>query len=176
MVFQIFWVNLSRAMSDKQSQNTVTTRQNTAGDASLRWPWRSLGLMAVAIAVALPALTSNSPSLCAQAAVEASQDQFAVSMLDKLNSNAFRERSIRRLAGAIQIPTVAYDDMGPVDQDPRWNIFDDFAGYLETTFPSVHEKLKLEKVNTHGLLYTWTGSDATLKPTVLTRLCDVIHA
>lgn len=55
---------------------------------------------------------------------------------------------------------------GP-DADPRWNVFNDVAAYLNATFPLFHEKVKLEKVNTHGLLYTWTGTDKTLKPVLL---------
>ena len=137
-------------MSDKQSQNTAVLPQRPRRDAGSGKSWW-LGIIAATVAVIIFAVRSSPPSLCHQAPAESSQDQFTVNMLDKLNSDAFREKSIQRLAGAIQIPTVAYDDMGPVDQDSRWNIFGDFAGYLETTFPRVHEKLKLEKVNTHGL-------------------------
>ncbi|KAJ4137163.1 hypothetical protein NW768_002744 [Fusarium equiseti] len=161
-------------MSDKMPQDTVIARRTSGRDASSRWSWRSLGLVAATLAVVLPALNANSPSLCHQAPAEASQDQFTVRMLEDLNTETFRQESIQRLAGAIQIPTIAYDDMGPVDQDPRWNVFDDFAGYLETTFATVHERLKLEKVNTHGLLYTWPGSDPSLKPTVLMAHQDVV--
>lgn len=32
-----------------------------------------------------------------------------------------------------------------------------------------HEHLTLEHVNTHGLLFTWTGSDEQLKPIVSLR-------
>jgi Gly-Xaa carboxypeptidase len=95
-------------------------------------------------------------------------------MVKNLSSTWFREKSIQRLAGAIQIQTVAYDDMGPVGQDPRWKVFNEFADYLQATFPKVYGILKLEKVNGHGLLYTWTGSDLTLKPTVLMAHQDVV--
>jgi Gly-Xaa carboxypeptidase len=91
-----------------------------------------------------------------------------------LSSDWFREQSIKRMTGAIQIRTVAYDDMGHVGQDPRWEVFDEFENYLQTTFPKVYGKLKLDKVNSHGLLYTWTGSDTTLKPTVLMAHQDVV--
>ncbi|KAH6668167.1 carboxypeptidase S, partial [Plectosphaerella plurivora] len=92
----------------------------------------------------------------------------------RLASPDYRNVSIERLAGAIRIPTVAYDDMGPVGEDPRWGVFDDFANYLRETFPHVHSTLRLEKVNTHGLLYTWQGSDLALKPTVLMAHQDVV--
>lgn len=36
-----------------------------------------------------------------------------------------------------------------------------------------HEKLHLELVNEHGLLYTWQGSDEQLKPILLMAHQDV---
>ncbi|KAH7361757.1 carboxypeptidase S [Plectosphaerella cucumerina] len=95
-------------------------------------------------------------------------------MDSRLASAEYRNASIARLAGAIRIPTVAYDGMGPVGEDPRWDVFDEFADYLRQTFPRVHAGLRLEKVNTHGLLYTWQGSDLALKPTVLMAHQDVV--
>lgn len=89
-------------------------------------------------------------------------------------SDAFRNETVTRMAGAIQIPSVSYDDLGPVGEDPRWDTMYDVAEYLRRTFPRVHEKLQLEKVNTHGLLYTWEGSDPALKPTVLMAHQDVV--
>lgn len=89
-------------------------------------------------------------------------------------SDAFVNDTVRHMAGAIQIPSVSYDDLGPVGEDPRWDVMYDVAEYLRRTFPRVHEKLQLEKVNTHGLLYTWEGSDPALKPTVLMAHQDVV--
>jgi Gly-Xaa carboxypeptidase len=91
-----------------------------------------------------------------------------------LQSDTFRNKSIARLSGAVQIPTESFDDMGDVGKDPRWDIFGPFAAYLENTFPLVHSTLQLDKVNTHGLLYTWAGTDASLKPTLLMAHQDVV--
>jgi len=44
---------------------------------------------------------------------------------------------VERLAGAIGIPTESFDDMGPVGEDPRWDIFQDFHEYLAKTYPNV---------------------------------------
>lgn len=96
------------------------------------------------------------------------------SMDDYLASPQFLNASVPRLAGAVQIPTQSYDDMGPVGEDPRWDVMRDLAAYLEATFPLVHATLRLEKVNTHGLLFTWEGSDAALKPTVLMAHQDTV--
>lgn len=46
--------------------------------------------------------------------------------------------------------------------------------YLKATFPLVHSKLALENINTHGLLYTWKGSDPSLKPSMLMAHQDTV--
>ncbi|KAI1815016.1 peptidase family M20/M25/M40 [Poronia punctata] len=96
-----------------------------------------------------------------------------------LTSDKFRNETIKHMTGAIQIPTENYDDLGAVGEDPRWEIMYQFADYLRETFPLVHSNsssssLKVEKINTHALLYTWQGSDMTLQPTVLTAHQDVV--
>ncbi|USP81528.1 hypothetical protein yc1106_08802 [Curvularia clavata] len=91
-----------------------------------------------------------------------------------LASDDFRDAAIKRLSGAVEIPTQSYDDMGEVGADPRWDIFYSFADYLSKTYPLVHAKLQLEKVNTHGLLYTWTGTNPSLKPNLLMAHQDVV--
>ncbi|KAJ2969728.1 hypothetical protein NUW58_g9912 [Xylaria curta] len=75
-----------------------------------------------------------------------------------LRSDKFRDETIKRLAG----------------EDPRWETMYDFADYLKATFPLVYKTLALEKVNTHGLLYTWKGTDAGLRPTVFMAHQDVV--
>lgn len=95
-------------------------------------------------------------------------------MDEYLTSPQFINASVPRLSGAVQIHSESFDDMGPVGEDPRWDVMFDFAAYLEQTFPLVYSTLTLEKVNTHGLLYTWPGSDASLKPTVLMAHQDTV--
>lgn len=91
-----------------------------------------------------------------------------------LTSDAFRDVAIERLSGAVKIPTQSYDDMGEIGSDPRWDIMYSFADYLGKTFPLVHATLQLEKINTHGLLYTWAGTDSSLKPNLLMAHQDVV--
>lgn len=95
-------------------------------------------------------------------------------MYRHLSTEEFRKGSIERLSGAVQIPTQSYDDMGKIGEDSRWDILYDFAKYLKNTFPRVHEYLNPEIVNTHGLLFTWKGSDESLKPLVLMAHQDVV--
>lgn len=91
-----------------------------------------------------------------------------------ISSDSFRNGTIDRLSKAVQIPTESFDDMGKIGEDKRWEIMSSFADYLEKVFPRIHSKLSLEKVNTHGLVYTWKGSDDALKPTLLMAHQDVV--
>lgn len=91
-----------------------------------------------------------------------------------LSTESFKNGSIARLSGAVRIPTQSYDDLGKIGDDKRWDVMYDFAEYLEATFPRVHKQLKQEKVNTHGLVYTWQGTDKDLKPTLLMAHQDVV--
>ncbi|KAK7745192.1 hypothetical protein SLS62_009905 [Diatrype stigma] len=104
-----------------------------------------------------------------------SQDSPSLVEMDKfLASTKFRNESIARVSGVVQVPSQSYDDLGPVGEDRRWDTMYGVAAYLEKAFPLVHSTLQLEKVNTHGLLYTWEGSDKLLKPTVLMAHQDVV--
>jgi Gly-Xaa carboxypeptidase len=95
-------------------------------------------------------------------------------IFDYQRTEKFRNESIARLSGAVQIPSMSFDDLGTIGEDPRWDIFYKFAAYLEETFPLIHQNLDLEVVNTHGLLYTWIGSNTSLKPTLLMAHQDVV--
>ncbi|KAK4173360.1 putative carboxypeptidase [Triangularia setosa] len=95
-------------------------------------------------------------------------------LVDIIEGDAFRNASVDRLSGAVQVKTESFDDLGEVGQDPRWEVFFNFHKYLEKTFPLIYERLLVEKINTHGLLYTWKGSDDSLKPTLLMAHQDTV--
>lgn len=97
-----------------------------------------------------------------------------VEMDNGLSSDAFEKVSVDRLSGAVKIKTQSFDDMGEIGQDKRWDVFFPFADYLKKTFPLVHEKLDLDVVNTHGLIFTWQGSEPSLKPTLLMAHQDTV--
>jgi carboxypeptidase PM20D1 len=46
--------------------------------------------------------------------------------------------------------------------------------YLENAFPEVHSQLERETVRRHSLLYTWRGTDPSLKPILLMGHLDVV--
>ncbi|KAK5109771.1 hypothetical protein LTR62_006503 [Meristemomyces frigidus] len=104
----------------------------------------------------------------------ATDNQALELMWEHLSTESFRNASIVRHSGAVKIDTSSFDDMGPVGEDKRWDVLYAFHDYLASTFPRMHEDLKVEKVNTFGLLYTWQGSDESLKPLVLMAHQDVV--
>ncbi|ORY87001.1 vacuolar carboxypeptidase-like protein Cps1 [Protomyces lactucae-debilis] len=94
-----------------------------------------------------------------------------------LNGDSYKAVSQNLLSKAVTFPTVSYDDLGAVsgdDADERWATREPFIAFLAESFPLLHQQLKLERINTYGLLYTWQGSDASLKPTVLMAHTDVV--
>ncbi|KAJ7760621.1 hypothetical protein DFH07DRAFT_957457 [Mycena maculata] len=92
----------------------------------------------------------------------------------QMATGVFKARAVDWLAGAVRIPTESYDNMQAVGVDPRWDVFADFHAYLAGAFPLVHERLTLRKINTYGLWYEWTGSDAALQPVLLAAHQDVV--
>ncbi|KAH8591017.1 hypothetical protein B0O99DRAFT_520430 [Bisporella sp. PMI_857] len=91
-----------------------------------------------------------------------------------VDSEEYRKISIGFLSNAVKIPTVTHDGMGIPGEDERYEVFYKFYEYLQETFPLVHSKLSIEKIFTHGLLYTWEGSNSSLKPTLLMAHQDVV--
>ncbi|TXT11189.1 hypothetical protein VHUM_01940 [Vanrija humicola] len=90
------------------------------------------------------------------------------------DSDADRAQAYERLAGAVHIRTETFEGMPTDAADPQFDQFYVFEAYLRATFPAVHAKIQLEHVNVHGLLYTWQGSNAALKPIVLMAHQDVV--
>lgn len=78
--------------------------------------------------------------------------------------------SVQRLAGAIRIPTVSYEDRTSIDAHQ----LDALADYLQKNFPKVHASLKRERVSGGSLLYTWSGKDPKAKPILLLAHMDVV--
>ncbi|KAJ7742132.1 hypothetical protein DFH07DRAFT_44200 [Mycena maculata] len=154
-----------------------------------RWAMLVAGVTLVAIAnillkypagsrrlCGLPAHATTTAEVCPQASALVPEKNGALwSELTALHAtDAFLQRAVGRLSAAVQIPTETYDEMGPVGEDPRWITRGPFVEHLTTAFPLVHAALNLQKVNTYGLIYTWQGSDATLKPLLLMGHYDVV--
>ncbi|KAJ7633641.1 hypothetical protein DFH06DRAFT_1222410 [Mycena polygramma] len=85
-----------------------------------------------------------------------------------------RQVYAERLQGAVRVRTETFDG-APTDGGDQWyDKFYAFETYLGDTFPDVFAALKLEHFATHGLLLTWAGSDASLKPLVLMAHQDTV--
>ncbi|KAL4865726.1 hypothetical protein BDV12DRAFT_210956 [Aspergillus spectabilis] len=84
------------------------------------------------------------------------------------------KKQVKRHQAIVQIPSVCWDDMGEINEDERWNPFYNLLPTLQKSYPTVHERLKLETINKFGLLYTFQGSDPSLKPTLLMAHQDVV--
>jgi carboxypeptidase PM20D1 len=80
------------------------------------------------------------------------------------------DSALAHLAGALRIPTVSRARYADTDTVP----FDQLQAYLQRTFPLVHQRLKLQKVNRYGLLYEWPGTNPALKPLLLLAHQDVV--
>lgn len=83
------------------------------------------------------------------------------------------------LSGAVQVDTSVGDAWPPVRDAPGlWDsIFAPFRMYLASALPALHaaeSPIKLTRVNEHGLLYTWTGTNTQLGPLLLMAHQDVV--
>ena len=88
------------------------------------------------------------------------------------------EKSIRRLQGAIRIPTCSH----PNPQDTDWSLFLDFIHYLESAYPDIHQDLHRRVINDYGLVFHWQASESKDKeqieamPVLFTAHYDVVAA
>ncbi|WP_288904551.1 M20 family peptidase [uncultured Sneathiella sp.] len=80
------------------------------------------------------------------------------------------DAAANRLAEAVRIRTIS---TGSGDK-PASAEFDQLHLLISNSFPRVHENLKREVVGGHSLLYTWEGSDSTLRPVLLMGHMDVV--
>jgi carboxypeptidase PM20D1 len=76
-------------------------------------------------------------------------------------------RAVTRLARAVQFRTVTYAD-GPAGDHAA------FVDWLKSAYPRAFAEMTPELVAGHSLLFTWRGSDPSLKPLLLTGHYDVV--
>lgn len=56
---------------------------------------------------------------------------------DLFSSKSVRELQVKRLQAIVQVPSVSYDDLGPVGEDERWAPFFDLHDVIKETFPNL---------------------------------------
>jgi len=81
-----------------------------------------------------------------------------------------KDGAVQRFAKALTFKTISHQ----IPWEFRGTAFTEFHAYLAESFPQVHATLQREVVNDYSLMYTWAGSDATLKPVVLMAHMDVV--
>ena len=81
----------------------------------------------------------DSKGLCKQSNfVDLPDDELSKTLERTLKNEEYIQGSADRLSGAVRIATESFDDMGPVGEDPRWDIFQEFHDYLEKTYPLMY--------------------------------------
>jgi carboxypeptidase PM20D1 len=75
----------------------------------------------------------------------------------------------QHLSESITFKTVSNQSMG----DKKAEEFDGFIQWVKDTYPQVNQQLELLMLN-QTLLYKWQGSDASLKPILITGHYDVV--
>ena len=81
-----------------------------------------------------------------------------------------KQRAAQNLSRALQYRTISSQDPSKFDEAP----FIAFHKFLAQAFPKTHGQLKKEVINKYSLLYTWKGSDESLKPVILMAHFDVV--
>lgn len=74
------------------------------------------------------------------------------------------------LSNAIQIKTISFGDTLAIDTAE----FTKFRGFMESTYPLLHQKLERKIFNEFSYVFTWKGKDTTLAPHVLMAHMDVV--
>ncbi|HET9220402.1 MAG TPA: M20 family peptidase [Terriglobia bacterium] len=95
---------------------------------------------------------------------------YAVSGVEPVAEAAIPSGVAERLAGAIRIPTISHEDSAEFNAQA----FKDLHAYLSDVFPRVHANLRREAVGEYSLLYTWQGTNPSLKPMLLMGHLDVV--
>ncbi|TVR79597.1 MAG: M20/M25/M40 family metallo-hydrolase [Saprospirales bacterium] len=82
-------------------------------------------------------------------------------------------RMVDNLSTAIQFKTISLEPGAQVDS----SAFLDFKAFLEKTYPLIHQKLSLKKINDLSLLYRWSGKGHSGRsPIILAAHYDVVPA
>ncbi len=126
----------------------------------MKWVFRTLGLLALILGALLAVMAWRASGVGTQEA--------AVAPAPKIDIDA--QAAAQRLAGAVRFKTISYDNKPDSSGDEFLALHD----YLEKTFPAAHKAMKREKVGQFSLLYTWQGSDTSLKPIMLMAHQDVV--
>lgn len=91
-----------------------------------------------------------------------------------LTDQAYGELAAKRLSRAVQIPTESFDNLPKDGSDPSFDKHYVFSNFIESEYPKLYQTLKHETVNSHAHLFTWEGSNKSLKPILLMAHTDTV--
>ncbi|WP_020406968.1 M20 family peptidase [Hahella ganghwensis] len=99
-------------------------------------------------------------------------------VVEAFDVRVHQDQVIGRLSQAIQFKTVSQVLPAKDGNPPRTlvdaEVFSSFHGFLEQSFPAVHERLERIVLNEFSLLYRWQGSEPQKPPILLTAHQDVV--
>lgn len=129
----------------------------------MKWVWRGLiGLvLAVAVLAVIVAVRTNAASQAA-----ATPSNVTLAEAPPIDANA----AAAHLSQAIRFQTISREE-GVVSNPEQ---FVALQAFLQTTYPLTHAAFTREMVAGHSVLYTLTGSDASLPPILLMAHQDVV--
>ena len=78
--------------------------------------------------------------------------------------------AIERFAQSLRIATISWQDSAKFDS----TVFIALQQHLRASFPLVDSLLERKVINKYSLLYTWQGTDASLKPALFMAHQDVV--
>lgn len=79
------------------------------------------------------------------------------------------DADISVLSEAITYPTISHKK-GMIDD----SAYEGFHQFLKARFPLIHTNLNKELINDYSVIFTWAGTDISLKPLVLAGHIDVV--
>ena len=85
-------------------------------------------------------------------------------MIIKRNNNAEQ-----KLVKSLSYKTISQQESSHIDVEQ----FKAFHDFLQEAFPLIHQYLKKEVINDLSLLFTWEGSESSLKPAIFLAHQDV---
>ncbi len=90
--------------------------------------------------------------------------------VDKISPILVNEFAAIHLSEAIQIKTVSNENPNDIDTSE----FDKFTAFIKETYPLCDSLLVMKSFNNYSQLFTWKGTDSSLKPIVLMAHIDVV--
>lgn len=142
-------------------------------DTPLRSLTERLGLFNSSAAKYSP----GNPGICHQTPKLSPQNKQVEQFVhDRVESPQYHKEIISKLSGIILIPSESYDELGPIGQDKRWDVFYQIEDYLKAKYPAVFKNVQLDHANTHGLILTWEGRvpASNAKPILMLAHQDVV--